>query len=60
MKEFDNVAVFPHETSGRFNRSAIDPTAVYEVSGEEAKPSEGASQCGDSPSRFVKYLLFSN
>ncbi len=25
VKEFDNVAVFPHELSGRFNRSMIDP-----------------------------------
>ena len=35
VKEFDNVAVFPHETSGRFNRTLIDPSAVYTVHGDE-------------------------
>lgn len=35
VKEFENVAVFPHETSGRFNRSLIDPTAVYMVHGDD-------------------------
>lgn len=28
VNEFDNVAVFPHETSGCFNLSLIDPSAV--------------------------------
>lgn len=34
MKELENVAVFPHETSGRFNWSSVDATAVYAVHGE--------------------------
>ena len=34
VKEFDNVAVFLHELSGRFNHSLINPTATYEVNGE--------------------------
>lgn len=32
---FDNVAVFPHETSGRFNQAVTDPTSVYKVHGQE-------------------------
>ena len=35
VNEFDNVAVFPHETSGRFNQALIDPSAVYAIHGEE-------------------------
>ena len=35
VNEFDNVAVFPNDTSGRFNRSLINPSAVYAVHGEE-------------------------
>ena len=53
VKEFDNIAVFPHESSGRFNRSLIDPSAVYEVSGEEFKANEitsaAAQQSAGSP-----------
>ena len=33
INEFDNVAVFPSEASGRFNQSAMDTSAVY-VHGE--------------------------
>ena len=36
VREFEKVAVFPHEASGRFNRSLIDITAVYAVHGEDA------------------------
>ena len=43
VKEFDNIAVFPHESSGHSNRSLIDPSAVYEVSGEEFKANESTS-----------------
>ena len=35
VREFENLAVFPHEMSGRFNRSLIDASAVYAVHGEE-------------------------
>lgn len=41
VKEFDNVAVFPHETSGRFNQTLIDPMSVYEVHGEVTGGSTG-------------------
>ena len=43
VKEFDNVAVFPHESSGRFNSSLIDPSAIYEVHGEEVQQSTNES-----------------
>ena len=52
VKEFDNVAMFPHEISGQFNRSLIDPSAVYEVSGEKIKATECTSPAlpsADSP-----------
>ena len=48
VNEFDNVAVFLHETSGRFNRSLIDHSAVYAVHGEEVTGSTS-----NSPSRAV-------
>lgn len=34
QRQSDNVAVFPHEVSGRFSWSSIDITAVYSVYGE--------------------------
>lgn len=40
---FDNVAVFPHEVSGRFNHSMIDQCAVYEVNGDEVKADTSTS-----------------
>ena len=43
VNEFDNVAVFPHDTSGRFNRSLIDASAVYTVNGEEVTGSTPAT-----------------
>ena len=46
VKEFDNVAVFPHETSGRFNRSLIDPASVYVVNGEDVVEMSNASTSG--------------
>ena len=49
VKEFDNVAVFPHKSTGRFNRSIIDPTAVYEVSGEELMGSDSGTPSAESP-----------
>ena len=39
VREFEIVAVFPHEASGRFNRGLIDATAVYAVHGDDATTS---------------------
>ena len=36
VREFENIAVFPHEASGRFNHSLIDLSAVY--AGEDCRP----------------------
>ena len=35
VKEFENVVVFPHEQSGRFNRTQVDSSYTYEVHGDE-------------------------
>ena len=35
LKEFQNVAIFPHEKSERFNRSQFDSRYSYEVHGDE-------------------------
>ena len=44
LRQSDNVAVFPHEVSGRFSWSSIDITAVYLVYGEsEGEPRADAS-----------------
>lgn len=39
VKEFDSIALFPHETSGKFNQAQVDLAARYEVRGEEVEPS---------------------
>lgn len=36
VKDFEDIAVFPHEASGRFNRTLIELTSVYTVHGEES------------------------
>ena len=46
VKEFENVAVFPHETSGRFNRSLIHPSSVYVVNGEDVVETSNTSTSG--------------
>ena len=35
VREFENIAVFPHEASGRFNRALIDLSPIYAVHGED-------------------------
>ena len=47
-KEYDTIAVFPHETSGQFNTSLIDPSAVYEASGEDVKAAKSTSTAHQS------------
>ena len=43
-EEFDNIVIFPHEQSGRFNKQQIDSRCSYEVHGDEvvAPTSHGA------------------
>ena len=54
LKEFQNVAIFPHEKSGRFNRSQFDSRYVYEVHGDEvAVP--GTPTQPDVPKPFGAY-----
>ena len=52
VKEFENVVIFPHEQSGRFNRSQVDSSYTYEVRGDEV------SDPG-TPSHAVVSKLFS-
>ena len=49
MKEFENVAVFPHKVSGRFNHSLTDPTTNYEVNGETMEQTGNDSASSPSP-----------
>ena len=48
--ECDNVALFANDTSGRFNRSLINPSAVYIVHGEEVT---GAGATHPTPSNAM-------
>ena len=50
VNEFDNIAVFPSETSGRFNRSAIESSAIYIVHGDEISSISQANSPIASPS----------
>ena len=58
INEFDDVAVFPSETSGRFNHSAIDTSGIYIVNGEavnvDTTPATSTSGVL-SPSQFGAY-----
>ena len=59
VEEFANVAVFPHETSGCFNRTLIDPLALYAVHGDKL-PSSHATNLplvsSPSPSAYGAYV----
>ena len=62
VKEFDNVVIFPHEGTGRFNPSSLSPGSTYDVQGQvqSSPPTPGefsqqvASPFGSYPaSRFM-------
>ena len=55
VNEFDNVAVFPNETSGRFNRSLIDMDAVYNVHGDEISMHSSHSSHAQPAGAFGAY-----
>ena len=40
MEEKENLIVFPHEISGRFNWTSINVYAIYFVHGEDKYPED--------------------
>ena len=49
------MAVFPKETSGRFNRALIDMSAIYNVHGDEMSSGDTRSSPSQTPGAFGAY-----
>ena len=49
INEFDNAAVFPNETSGRFNHSLTTPAAVYIINGDPVSVASGPTTTATTP-----------